>query len=165
MKRPINGENMEKSGAKMEGEGTMKKLLLVVVIAEALLFCAPRIASADPAIYRTVAMETKNTEVSIWHNGGAPSNIDIIIRHAKAGRKYTIKAKYWTGRRWSKVKTKTIKARRNGEMLFFDFQLRGIRNRSGAVIKLKINGRLVGIRKCELRYRKRLEAGEVSAGP
>lgn len=123
----------------------MKKLP-IILCTTSLLLLAPCRASAEPAAYRTVAFEGKYTEVSFWYGDGKmPTDTSIVVANTRRGKVYTVKLAYWTGRSWAKARTMTARAKKDGEPLFFTAALHGIRNRKGADVKLKINGKLVKI--------------------
>ena len=121
----------------------MKKLP-IILYATSLLLLTPCKASAEPAVYRTVAFEGRNTEISFWYGSGKmPTGISTVVANTRRGRTYTVKLAYWTGRSWAKVQTMTARAKKDGEQLFFTAALHGIRNRKGTDVKLRINGRLL----------------------
>lgn len=119
---------------------------LIAAICTGLLLLSPCKASAEPAVYRTVAFAGRNTEVSLWYGDGKmPTDISTVVANTKRGKVYTVKLAYWTGRSWAKVRTMTARAKKDGEPLFFTAALHGIRNRKGTDVKLRINGRLLAL--------------------
>lgn len=116
----------------------MKKLFLIVVAIATLLH--PLTVNADPATYWVSALKTQRVEVAFWYgHRNVPTGADVVIKNAKAGKAYTVKLTYWMRGKWSKVQTIAKTAKRDGEMLFFSFPLRGIKR---SVVKVKINGKL-----------------------